>query len=272
MDNPYIELTRQFNQGRLRALLSSGQAVVVHRLAIMSKDGDWILREDAETVGHILEVLSAHGARYRFGAPLDLRWLAGGWSAHFEFRRESLRLRTDFVTRPPRISPDWLARIWRDAEATENQVVGPEPLAALKLTNRDKDYAVVGELARLMAAPQSQFLYSRSSRDLMKLAEEHPEVLAEALPKRPLLARIAEGRDALEEALDRERRALIRANEERLSRYLAATQAWGEIWPDVQRQIEGLSLPDAHNLIASRAEGVLPFEPAREESRGGDPG
>jgi hypothetical protein len=272
MNNPYLELTKQFNQGRLRALLSSGQAVVVHRLAIMSKDGDWVLREDAEAVGHVLEVLSAQGARYRFGAPLDLRWLARGWSAHFEFRRESLRLRTDFVTRPPRIPSDWLARIWEEAEATENEVVGPEPLAAMKLTNRDKDYAIVGELARLMTTPHSQFLYSRSSRDLVKLAEEHPGVLAEVVRQRPLLAHIAKGRDALEEALDRERRALIRANEERLARYLGATQAWAEIWPDVQRQIEGLSLLDAHKLVTSRAEGVLPFEPAQEERHDGNQG
>ncbi|HEY2739722.1 MAG TPA: hypothetical protein VGK45_15035, partial [Thermoanaerobaculia bacterium] len=65
MNNPYLELTEEFNQGRLRALLSSGQAVVVHRLAIMSKDGDWILREDAEAIGHVLAVLAAHGAWYR---------------------------------------------------------------------------------------------------------------------------------------------------------------------------------------------------------------
>jgi hypothetical protein len=261
MDNPYLQLTEEFNRGRLRVLLSSGQAVVVHRLAIMSKDGDWILREDSEAVGHVLEVLAAQGARYRFGAPLDLRWLAGGWSAHLEFRRGPLRLRTDFVTRPPRISPDWLAQIWQYAETMGDDVVGPEPLAAMKLTNRDKDYAVVGELARLMADPRSQLLYSRSSRDLVRLAEEHPAALAEAARQRPLLAHLAEGRDALEEALDRERRALIRANEERLARYLAASEAWAEIWPNVQRQIEGLSLLDAHRLVTSRAEGVLPFEP-----------
>lgn len=262
MNNPYFELTDEFNQGRLRALLSSGQAVVVHRLAIMSKDGDWILREDAEAIEHVLGVLSAHGARYRFGAPLDLRWLAGGWSAHLESRGESLRLRTDFVTRPPRISPDWLARMWEEADATGNEVVGLEPLAALKLTNRDKDYAVVGELARLMPDLHAQFLYSRSSRDLIQLAEEHPAALTEAIRQRPLLARIAEGRDALEEALDRERRVLIHANEERLARYLASTQAWAALWPEVHRQIEGLPLPEAHRLLVARAEGVLPFEPA----------
>jgi len=42
--NIYVDLTNQFNDGRLRAILSSGQAVVLHRLAIMSKDGDWIVR------------------------------------------------------------------------------------------------------------------------------------------------------------------------------------------------------------------------------------
>jgi hypothetical protein len=93
MVNPYLDLTAEFNRGRLRALVSSGQAVAFHRLAIMSKDGDWILREDEESVGHVLATLAVRGARYRFGAPLDPRWLAGGWSAHFEFRRESLRLR-----------------------------------------------------------------------------------------------------------------------------------------------------------------------------------
>src|SRR5579872_477063 len=140
VNNPYLELTKELNQGRLRVLLSSGQAVVVHRLAIMSKDGDWLLREDAEATTHALAVLSRHGAWYRFGAPLDLRWLANGWSAHFEFRRGPLRLRADFVTRPPRIAAAWLQRIWKDSAASGTEVVDLEPLAALKLTNREKDY------------------------------------------------------------------------------------------------------------------------------------
>ncbi len=44
--NIYLELTRQFNQGQVRAIVAGGQAVVLHRLALMSKDGDWIPRED----------------------------------------------------------------------------------------------------------------------------------------------------------------------------------------------------------------------------------
>ena len=266
MVNPYLDLTAEFNRGRLRALVSSGQAVVFHRLAIMSKDGDWILREDEETVGHVLATLAVRGARYRFGAPLDPRWLAGGWSAHFEFRRESLRLRTDFVTRPPRVAPRQLARIWEAAAATGTEVVGLEPLAAIKLTNREKDYAVVGELARRMSEPRAQFRWSRSARDLIALAERYPKEWEEVSRERPLLARVADGLEALEEALDRERRELIRANEQRLARYQTAAQTWAERWPEVQRRIAGLPLDEAHREVVSRAEGVLPFGVASGEA------
>lgn len=102
--NIYLQLTDEFNAGRLRAIICSGQAAVLHRVAIMSKDGDWILQEDAECCRHILETLERHGAHYRFGAPLDVRWLSQGWSSHLEFTSGPLRIRTDFFTRPPRIS------------------------------------------------------------------------------------------------------------------------------------------------------------------------
>lgn len=261
MSNPYFDLTEAFNRGRLRVLLSSGQAVVAHRLAVMSKDGDWLLREDDEAAEHVLRILAEKQAWYRFGAPLDLRWLAGGWSAHLEHRSDRIRLRTDFVTRPPRIDRNLLAAMWGGAEATGDVVVGLEPLAALKLTNRDKDYAVVGELARQMADPRAQLLFSRSARDLIHLAEKHPEELAEVLARRPVLGWVAEGRERLEEELDRERRSLMRINEERLDRYRRAAAEWEAIWPEVQRKIEGLPLPEAHSILVSRAEEVLPFRP-----------
>jgi hypothetical protein len=261
MTNPYLDLTAQFNRGRRRALVSSGQAVVLHRLAIMSKDGDWVLREDEEAVHHVLEVLAGRGARYRFGAPLDVRWLAGGWSSHFEHWRDGLRLRTDFVTRPPRISGAARDRLWQEADASASDVVALEPLALMKMTVREKDYAVIGELARRMDDPGAQLRFSRSSRDLMRLAAEHPDAVAEAMATRPLMARIADGRDALDEALDRERRALMRADEARLARYRAAAENWASVWPDVSRQIAQLPLHEAHRIVTSRAEGLLPFAP-----------
>ncbi len=257
----YLSLTREFNEGGLRAILSSGQAVVLHRLAVMSKDGDWILRETEEALAHVLGVLERRGARYRYGAPLDVRWMRGGWSAHFEFRHDVLRIRTDFVTRPPRLDAGDLATLWREQAANEIPVVDPRRLIDLKKTNREKDYAVIGELARLLDDPREQMLASRSARDLIVLAGANPDLARELTMIRPVLAKIGAGPDALAAALDAERRALIRAHEDRLRRYLAAAEAWADVWPRVDAEVAGLPLSQAHAAIAARAEGILPFRP-----------
>jgi hypothetical protein len=261
MDNPYVRLTHELNVGRLRAILASGQAVVLYRLAMMSKDGDWILREDAEALAHVIATLARHRARYRYGAPLDVRWLAHGWSSHFEFAAAGLRLRCDFVTRPPRVAPETLAGLWRAPAQKEVPVVSLPVLADLKKTDREKDYAVIGELARRIEDPRVQALHSRSARDLIHLLERHPEAVHEAARERPLLSRIGEGRESLERLLDEERRALMRLNEARLARYLAAARPWGREWPRLARTLEGLPLPEAHAMMVEKATALLPCEP-----------
>lgn len=256
--NIYIELTKEFNEGRLRAIICSGQAVVLHRLAIMSKDGDWILREEQSALGHVLTVLERRGARYRYGAPLDLRWMAGGWSAHFEFTQGPMRVRTDFFTRPPRIPKDDLPLLWREHAGVDIPFIGAPQLAEMKKTNRERDYAVIGELARRMAEVEDQILYSRSARDLIGLGEQHPDLTAKLTGQRPLLRVVSEGRDRLEEALDAERRTLIHANETRLEAYNNAAEKWRSAWPEIAGEIAGLSLLDAHHIVVERADGVLP--------------
>ena len=88
----------------------------------------------------------------------------------------------------------------------EVPVVSLPVLADIKKTNREKDYAVIGELARRINDPRGQLLFSRSSRDIIRLAAEHPGSLTEAVARRPILKKVAEGRDALDDALDRERK------------------------------------------------------------------
>jgi hypothetical protein len=59
MTNPYFALTEEFNRDGCIAVLSSGQAVVYYRLAMVSKDGDWILRERPAACRTVLDVLAA---------------------------------------------------------------------------------------------------------------------------------------------------------------------------------------------------------------------
>lgn len=256
--NIYLRLTKRFNAGRVRAILAGGQAVVLHRLAIMSKDGDWIVREDEEALAHILSVLSEYGAHYRFGAPLDVRWMAAGWSSHLEFVWRGLRVRTDFFTRPPRLDASALKMLWKDQESQQEHFVDAKNLAELKKTNREKDYAVIGELARLLTEPDDRILYSRSARDLTALAAEHPDRIASLCDRRPALKAISGGLESLEAALDSERRMLIHANETRLNLYASASEDWARAWPGIAEQITGLSLGAAHKKLVSCAGNTLP--------------
>lgn len=256
--NVYLKLTEEFNKGRLRAVICSGQAVVLHHLAIMSKDGDWILREEEEALSHVLEVLSGHGALYRFGAPLDVRWMQGGWSSHFEYDSDQLRVRTDFFSRPPRLLSQDLVRVWREAEEQKIPFTGLRDLAEIKKTNREKDYAVIGEIARRMLNKEEELLYSRSALDIIAYWRSDPDTVNRLIEQRPLLAKAEEGRDVLEQALDAERREMMHANEQRLQLYMEASEEWQASWLDVQRRIKGLPLIDAHRIIVSKAEGVLP--------------
>lgn len=264
--NIYVKLTKEFNQGKLRAIICSGQAVVLHRLAIMSKDGDWIVREDEEAIRHILEVLSDYNTHYRFGAPFDIRWLRGGWSSHFEFQYNTMRIRTDFLSRPPRISPLNLNRMWEEDKYSELPYVNKKDLAEIKKTNREKDYVIIGELARLMEDPREQLLYSRSARDLISLAEKYPQLIKDAGKQRPLLKEYTQGREKLEELLDAEKRALIHANERRLAHYMNAAENWSTLWPSLNKEIANKDLFQAHNTIVQRAIDILPFTPTGDNN------
>ena len=71
----------------------------------------------------------------------------------------------------------------------------------------------------------------------------------------------AQGREEIERLLDEERRALIRKNEDRLDRYVNAATRWGAEWTRVSKEIAGLPLTEAHEIMATRAAEHLPREP-----------
>jgi len=61
--------------------------------------------------------------------------------------------------------------------------------------------------------------------------------------------------------LDEERRALIRKNEDRLDRYLAAARPWGAEWPRLSKELAGRPLAGDHEMMVTRAAELLPQEP-----------
>ncbi|HUO87458.1 MAG TPA: hypothetical protein VM617_08695 [Thermoanaerobaculia bacterium] len=255
MENVYFALTEELNrQGRI-VVLGSGQAVVWHRLAIMSKDGDWILRESEAACSHVLEILAGRGARYRPGAPLDVRWLAGGWSSHLElFDERGRRVRCDFFTRPPRLERWEIEALFADREGPA--VVDVETLVRMKQTQRPKDYAVIGELARRLP-PERELELTTDPDRILALAPLHPT------SQRPA-AVVARQGDRLEvvRALAVEVDSLQRRDRDRLAVFERAAEPFLAAVSRLDR--DELRLPEGHRRLVGIAEALLPTSP--EES------
>ncbi|HEX4953740.1 MAG TPA: hypothetical protein VF017_10145 [Thermoanaerobaculia bacterium] len=257
MHNFYFQLTEELNAEAPIAVLASGQAVVYYRLAIMSKDGDWILEESPAACQRVLAVLGGYEARYRPGAPLDVRWLAHGWSSHFElFDAEKRRLRCDFVTRPPRVAPEELSDLFRPGAAAEPlRVVELEPLIRMKQTQRAKDYPVIGELARLLP-PEREIQVTTDPDRILALAPSH----GAGSQRAPVQVATRGGsREDVVVALARELDRLQLADKARVDRYTAASEAYLREFR--ASRIDELPLSEAHPRLCALAQRLLPFRP-----------
>jgi hypothetical protein len=253
--NIYFELTDAFNANALNVALASGQAVVYYRIAIMSKDGDWIIREAPDACDAVLTELEARGARYRPAAPLDVRWLAGGWSSHFEFAdARARRVRCDFVSRPPRVPRATREKLLGAAANPKPlHVVDIPTLIALKQTQRAKDYAVIAELASRLPPEQeievttdpdrilalAAVFGGRSSRPAVRAAQEAPA------DRRAVVIALAEEIDELQQ-VDRRR---VAAYETAAQPFLQACRA---------ADVASLPLRLAQARMLEMAERLLP--------------
>jgi len=264
--NVYFELTREFNRDAPVAALASGQAVVYYRVAIMSKDGDWVIREAPEACASVLTVLAGRGARYRPSAPLDVRWLAGGWSSHFESVDErGRRVRCDFVSRPPRVASGSLARLFDAGRARDGLlVVDTESLVRMKQTQRAKDYPAISEIARLLA-PEQELAYTTDPDRILALA---PLVAAGVARPSVETARKTGNRDQVVVSLAREIDALQQRDRIRVSRYLSAAGPYLQAFRDAG--LGDLPLHEAHAAACTLAERWLPARPESPENDDAD--
>jgi len=235
--------------------------VVFYRIAIMSKDGDWVIRESAEACERVRTVLGARGARHRPSPPLDVRWLAGGWSSHFEFADDrARRVRCDFFSRPPRVAFALVQDMFRASPSADRLlVVDLETLVRMKQTQRAKDYPVIGEVARLLPGAL-ELRYTTDPDRILALATtvasdvDRPSVRA---------AREAAGRERVVVELAREIDRLQRRDRARVERYLAASARYLEAFR--LAGIGEMALPEAHQQACALAERWLPMTlPGRE--------
>ena len=261
--NPYFALTDEFNQDRIRTILTSGQACVYYRLAFQSKDGDWLMNLDQGDMDHVLSVLSSHGARFRVGSvPLSVKWHDGGWSSHLEFSRGSERLRTDFVGRPPRIADKRLMAMWREIHRAAAPVTDILDLIQIKKTQREKDWPIIGSLSARLQDPKDVLLHSTSPTRLLAFAADHPELLEELARQRPLLLATTSGSaDAVRREIMTERMAAMDADRHRMRIYAHAMRDWQQAWKAFAPTVTAMPTLEANQFLEEQAHGILPTHP-----------
>jgi hypothetical protein len=198
-------------------------------------------------------VLCRHGACYRGGAPLDARWLAGGWSSHFEFAdARGARISCDFVSRPPRIAAAAVAALFQRQWGPELPVVDLPSLIATKQTQQAKDYPIVGALARQLS-PTEELRHTTDPDRVLELAAAHgagndrPAVVA---------ARLGQGRDAVVVALAREIDQRQQQDRARIQRYERASADY--LREFLHAGLGNLPLAEAHPHIVALADRLLP--------------
>lgn len=260
MQNVYFDLTEAFNADGPVVALASGQAVVYYRVTMMSKDGDWIVRETPAACSRVLSILESRGARYRPSAPLDVRWLAGGWSSHFElFDAQRRRIRCDFFSRPPRVRPDEIAALFAAPSPSPLLVVGLEPLIRMKQTQRAKDYPVIAELARRLP-PEKEIELTTDPDRILALAK-----VAGLRSVRPgaQASRTGQGRAAVVAGVALEIDQMRQVDQRRMAAYQQAASPYVEEFRKLNLGDRPLS--EAHRMACELAQRLLPVHPESPE-------
>jgi hypothetical protein len=218
----------------IRFAITSGMACVYYGLQQNTKDSDWII-EPAD-LPKLRKLLLDHERRvppwrisYRqiFGAPLLEEYLAAGWTSHLSIWPTACgpEEHVDIFGAPPRVLPGTVA-------ADELGFAGPDLVAWMKRTDRDKDWPIIDGLAGILAGANDPgaVLHMQSAPQLRAAWQALDAATKQrSLAHRPLLAQIADQPDdeVLQGLIALERTIWETVNQERYRRF---QQEWKEFY------------------------------------------
>ncbi len=244
-------------------LICSGQACVLYGIADFSKDGDWIVREDTRSCRAVVDVLAAKKARYRLGAPLDVRWLKEGWTSHFEYKTGTgFRCRVDFFSRPPRILD--VDAMWQHAiHDGDVSILDIEDLIKMKRTQRLKDYPIIGALAEVggleIGEPRIALNYLQDFDLLKDAVTTWPDAAAACRRNAVQLICAAADRAAVVNAIAQEQDQHIQEDRSRLQRMKDIQGDYPDIFRQAQKRwiVDGTDLNAQHTELVALARGLI---------------
>jgi hypothetical protein len=201
----YEDLVRKLRAQGVVCAITSGLACVHYGVAETTKDCDLLCHSGSFDV--LLERLAATrvegrvcGYRGNISPPLDARWHAGGWTSHFEWAGGGVPAVTlDVFGHALRESAPW-------AEQSLGLYAGPQTVAEMKRTNRDKDWPFITALGVRMIEADDE-------RGWLHIFDEG--ILTELLRSYQCTPAMVARRPALRLALDQDPRTPGALNAER---------------------------------------------------------
>ncbi|MDA1278095.1 MAG: hypothetical protein O2960_29210 [Verrucomicrobia bacterium] len=260
----------QLRQGGIRFAITSGMACVHYGLQQTTKDSDWIIAPDdlgklRDLLVRLEQAAPPWRVSYRqiFGAPLDVEFMAHGWTSHLLLTDpEGVEHKVDLFGKAPRVRPEDLA-VDADGWATRHVV------AQMKRTDRPKDWPIVHGLGRQLGEhgrPET-LLHLQEYDALLSAWQDADADIRERLAlRRPLLAIFRSAPLPPQDRVDRllliERLIWERVNDQRHGLY---TRAWKDFYRSWRKE-EGWAWPviepfptQHHRLLrAARTHGLPP--------------
>lgn len=263
LDVFYRGLVARLRRRRVPCAIAGGLACVEFGIVEHTEDCDLLCRPaGAETLFSILVGSQFQGSRCRYrsalSAPLDRRWLDGGWTSHFTWgtgRGECPYL--DVFGVPPRVTGPW-----------ERRYRGPfadrETVAEMKRTRRRKDWdqSTALGLQLLERGTETGWLQVFDAEVLAELAERLPRP-SRLFGVRPVLRLAFEKNPLLSRAVQIEIEFWSRLDTERLRVFEAAGRPYAVA---VLRQSKSkrYTMVEEHEDRVVLAEHLLPLDPLRE--------
>ncbi|SPE50800.1 hypothetical protein SBV1_1210002 [Verrucomicrobia bacterium] len=265
----YAEL-EQFYEGlvsraRSRGItcaITSGMACVAFGVAQATKDCDLLCVPDA--AGDFFKLLGEADLggqmpsyRGHLTAPLDSRWLRGGWTSHFVWDTPGVEAYLDIFGVAPRGSSPWEAEL-------QGFYAGPHIVAEMKRTNREKDWPFATALGvKLLETGDPRGWLHLFNYDVLVQTARKLCCPAAMVALRPALALLIEADERLEFALKGEIEFWNRLDRLRLEVYGRAVRPY-MLAVKADHRSSAPSLAGQHQARLEHAEQLLPVSPLRQ--------
>ena len=258
----YEDLVRKLRDRGVICAITSGLACVHYGVAETTQDCDLLCHPGS--FDELLNLLSATrvgdmACRYRgnISPPLDARWHQGGWTSHFEWLAGAHAVTLDVFGHALRESAPW-------GQEVLGLYAGPQTVAEMKRTNRDKDWAFITALGERMIEAEDErgWLHIFNADTLAELMRDNrcpPELVSRrpalrmALSRDPHTAGALNAERKLWEELDRRRISIL---EQHLRPYVSSVRK--------ARLNRELSLHEDHGLRIDCATQHLPASPLKD--------